>query len=213
MKIHRIIAMAAAYAMCLCSQTAWTMDAEKTSHPVVLMQTSMGDIKIELRKDLAPITVANFLRYVDDGFYEGKIFHRIKCEFMIQGGGFDANMKPASTRPPILNEAQKGLKNSLGTIAMARTNAINSATSQFFINVMENSFLDHVSKDPQEFGYTAFGRVLEGMDVAMAISRVKTGPHGFFRDVPIRPVFILKVKRVDEQSSGHHKNSQEIHGR
>ncbi len=172
----------------------------KASHPQVLLQTSMGEIVFELREDLTPVTVENFLRYVDDGFYEGKIFHRVIKGFMVQGGGFDVNMKQAPTRAPIVNEAPTGLNNFYGTIAMARTGAINSATAQFFINVQKNNFLNHVPGDPKRFGYASFGKVVKGMDVVMKIVKVETAPLGMMRDVPLTPVIINKVQRVNAQS-------------
>ena len=144
--------------------------------PMILMKTSKGDIKIELFADKAPISVKNFLQYVDEKHYNGTIFHRVINGFMIQGGGFTASMAQKPTKAPIKNEATNGLKNKRGTIAMARTSDINSATSQFFINVADNGFLDHQAPNPQGFGYCVFGKVVEGMDVVDQIKGVKTGP-------------------------------------
>ena len=150
----------------------------QTANPRVLLTTSRGPVTVELLADRAPETVRNFLEYVDAAFYDGTIFHRVIAGFMIQGGGFTADMRQKSTRPPIRNEAENGVKNTRGTLAMARTADINSATAQFFINLADNAFLDHGARD---FGYAVFGRVTAGMDVVDAIARVKTGrngPHG-----------------------------------
>jgi cyclophilin family peptidyl-prolyl cis-trans isomerase len=166
--------------------------AEK--NPVVLMTTSKGNIRIELDAEKAQITTKNFLDYVSDGHYDGLIFHRVIPSFMIQGGGMDAQMKEKKNRAPIKNEAGNGLKNSVGTIAMARTNVVDSATSQFFINVKDNEFLNHRSTAPAEFGYAVFGRVIEGMDVVQSIEKVKTGNKGPHQDVPVDAVVITSVK-------------------
>ena len=160
----------------------------------VRMQTSMGDIVLELDKEKAPISVKNFLSYAKSGAYDGTIFHRVIDNFMIQGGGFDENYSRRPTQPPIVNEAANGLKNNRGTIAMARTNAVHSATSQFFINLKDNSFLDHKSPTPRGFGYTVFGKVIEGMETVDAIRKVATGPGGpFAKDAPKTKVIIKKV--------------------
>lgn len=166
--------------------------AQKSAgNPEVTIHTSAGDIRLELYPEQAPVTVENFLRYANDGFYEDTIFHRIISHFMIQGGGMTADMKPKPTREPIVNEADNGLKNLRGTIAMARTSEINSATSQFFINVELNGALDHVSKDnSRSWGYAVFGRVIEGMEVVDNIRFSETGPG----DVPLVPVFIRSVE-------------------
>ncbi len=168
-----------------------------TTHPVVLMKTSMGDIKLELNAQKAPKTVANFLSYVEDGFYDGTIFHRVISNFMIQGGGFTPDMKQKETKPSIPNEAGNGLKNLRGTIAMARTSDVNSATSQFFINVADNPNLDHKDETPKGFGYAVFGRVIEGMDVVDKIKEVKTTTKGYYGDVPVEPVIIQSLKVIN----------------
>ncbi len=152
----------------------------------VLMKTSKGDITLQLDRDRAPVSVDNFLTYVDSGHYNGTIFHRVIKDFMIQGGGFDANMRQKATLPPIKNEAQNGLKNRRGTIAMARTGVVDSATSQFFINVKDNVFLDHGARD---FGYAVFGEVIAGMDVVDSIAFTPTGA----RDVPREAIVIESV--------------------
>lgn len=170
----------------------------ETDYPVVIMETSEGTIKIELWPDKAPATVKNFLRYVDEGFYDGTVFHRVISNFMIQGGGLTPDMKPKKARDPIKNEAQPELKNEVGTIAMARTSLVNSATSQFFINVENNDFLDHKNKTPSGFGYAVFGKVVEGMDVVDKIKGVKTTNFGQHQDVPATPVIIESVKRDTE---------------
>ncbi len=162
---------------------------------VVVMKTSMGEIEIELYRDKAPETVDNFLKYVDDGFYDGTIFHRVISNFMIQGGGFTPDMEQKNTNPPVKNEANNGLQNNVGAIAMARTSDVHSATAQFFINVKDNDFLNYRSSDAQGFGYCVFGQVVSGMDVVNAIKNVETGSKGYFQDVPVKTVMIESVKR------------------
>ncbi len=162
--------------------------------PEVIIQTTLGDIRVELEAEKAPVSVENFLAYADAGYYDGTIFHRVIRNFMVQGGGFTENMVQKSTRAPIRNEADNGLKNSRGTLAMARTADINSATSQFFINLVDNTFLDHKVRD---YGYAVFGRVVEGMDVVDKLASVPTGVKSGMRDVPTVPVLIKKVVRVD----------------
>jgi cyclophilin family peptidyl-prolyl cis-trans isomerase len=166
-------------------------------NPQVLMETSMGNIKIELFKDKAPISARNFLSYVNDGFYDGLVFHRVIKNFMIQGGGMDESMQPKKTKFAIKNEAANGLSNMRGTIAMARTTVIDSATSQFFINVVDNKFLDYKGKTADLFGYAVFGQVIEGMDVVDAIREVKTGSKAGHADVPVEPVTILSAKVIE----------------
>lgn len=168
----------------------------KGSNPMVLMSTSMGDIKIELDEQKAPITVKNFLGYVEDKFYDGLVFHRVIRNFMIQGGGLDANLKEKPTKAAIKNEAGNGLKNLTGTVAMARTNVVDSATAQFFINTRDNDFLDHKDETPRGFGYAVFGKVVEGMDVVRKIEAVPTGNRGMHQDVPLDPVVIKSVRVV-----------------
>lgn len=162
-------------------------------NPVAVISTSMGNITVELFKDKAPVSVENFLQYVAEGFYAGTIFHRVKPGFVIQGGGYTADMVERSTRPPILNEAFNGLKNTRGTLAMARTRALRSATSQFFINVVNNPPFDHRGYSPDDFGYAVFGRVLSGMEVVDNIATTATGFKDGHEDVPVRPVIIKGV--------------------
>ncbi len=163
---------------------------EATANPEVMIITNRGDIRLELFPDKAPVTVANFLQYANDGFYNGTIFHRVISHFMIQGGGMTPDMTKKQTREPIINEADNGLKNVRGTIAMARTNDVNSATSQFFINVELNVSLDHTAKtDSRTWGYAVFGKVIEGMDVVDDIRFVATDQ----RDVPTEPVIIESI--------------------
>ena len=162
-------------------------------NPVVVISTSMGDITLELFKDRAPVSVENFLQYVRDGFYEGTIFHRVKSGYVVQGGGYTPEMVEKATRPPIQNEATNGLKNVRGTVAMARTRALRSATSQFYINMANNSQLDHRGYSPEDFGYAVFGRVLGGMDVVEKIAATPTGMAGDHEDVPKTAVLIQKV--------------------
>lgn len=158
--------------------------------PVVELDTNMGAIVIELNEEKAPKTVENFLNYVKSGHYDGTIFHRIIDGFMIQGGGMDAEMNEKATNAPIENEADNGLKNDKGTIAMARTQDPHSATSQFFINVKDNDFLNHTGKNMQGWGYTVFGKVTSGMDVIDKMRSVPTGRFGMHADVPNEPVVI-----------------------
>lgn len=166
----------------------------KENRMTVVMTTSHGEITIELDAEKAPITVENFLAYVDEGFFDGTIFHRVIPGFMVQGGGMTEDMIQKKGHAPIKNEADNGLKNLRGTLAMARTADVNSATSQFFINLKDNAFLDHGSRD---FGYAVFGRVIEGMDVVDAIAAVQTGNRGMHQDVPVEPVTIIKAVRVE----------------
>jgi cyclophilin family peptidyl-prolyl cis-trans isomerase len=168
-------------------------------NPVVVMDTSLGKVRLELFADKAPLTVKNFLRYVDDKFYDGTIFHRVIADFMIQGGGLDADLRAKPTRAPIPNEAGNGLSNLRGTLAMARTTDPNSATVQFFINTKDNAFLDRV-RTPDRSGYAVFGRVRDGMDVVDKIRRVKTGPRGGHQDVPVEAVVIRSIRRATELS-------------
>ena len=162
----------------------------------VKMSTSRGDIVLELDESKAPTTVKNFLEYVDSGFYNGTIFHRVIDGFMIQGGGFEPGMKQKATQDPITNEADNGLKNDAYSIAMARTADVHSATAQFFINVAKNDFLNFSAPTPQGFGYCVFGKVIEGQDVVDEIRKVETGSKGFHADVPLDDVVIRSVERV-----------------
>lgn len=165
-----------------------------SENPVVVMDTSEGTIRIELWADKAPITVKNFLKYVEEGFYDGTIFHRVIDNFMIQGGGFTADMKDKAPHEPIKNEAAAELKNDRGTIAMARTGIVDSATCQFFISVKDNDFLNHRDNTPAGFGYAVFGKVIEGMDVVDKIKKVPTANAGPHQNVPVTPVVIKSVK-------------------
>ena len=167
--------------------------------PVVELDTNMGAIVIELNEEKAPKTVENFLNYVKSGQYDGTIFHRIIDGFMIQGGGMDAEMNEKPTNAPIENEADNGLKNDKGTIAMARTQDPHSATSQFFINVKDNDFLNHSGKNMQGWGYTVFGKVTSGMDVIEKMKGVPTGRFGMHADVPKEPVVINSATIITQQ--------------
>lgn len=166
-------------------------------NPKVLLETTEGDILLELFPDKAPETVKNFLRYVDEGFYDNTIFHRVIPGFMIQGGGMDARMKEKATHEPIKNEADNGLKNERGTIAMARTMDPHSATAQFFINHVDNDMLDHSAPNQAGWGYAVFGNVLDGMDVVDKIAKVKTGSMGIHNDVPKDSIVITKASRFE----------------
>ena len=173
--------------------------APKGGSPVVLLETSMGNIKVELNPEKAPISVKNFLTYVREGYYDGLIFHRVIRDFMIQGGGFTKEMKEKRTaHPPIKNEAGNGLKNDRGTIAMARTGVVDSATAQFFFNVVNNDFLNHVDETPRGYGYAVFGKVVEGMDVVDKIRAAPTGRGSMFQDVPKETVTILRATVVEK---------------
>ncbi|NQU16242.1 MAG: peptidyl-prolyl cis-trans isomerase [Desulfobacteraceae bacterium] len=164
-----------------------------SKNPQVVLETSMGNIVLELFLNRATKTVDNFLGYVRWGHYDGTVFHRVIPNFMIQGGGLSSDMKEKSTGMSIENEADNGLKNKRGTVAMARTQDPHSATSQFFINIKDSKFLDHKSRTSKGWGYTVFGKVIEGMDVVDAISKVKTGTKGSYQDVPLEPVVIIKA--------------------
>lgn len=164
----------------------------------VVLNTSMGDITLELDEDKAPISVKNFLEYVESGHYAGTLFHRVIDGFMVQGGGYDEELQKKPTRDAIENEANNGLKNDRGTVAMARTSEINSATSQFFINVADNDFLNHRGETPEGWGYAVFGKVVEGMDVVDKIKSVPTGPRGSFaKDCPETNVVITGASVVE----------------
>jgi len=174
-----------------------------SAEPRVQLETSEGIIVLELYPEQAPATVENFLGYVRDGFYEDTIFHRVIDGFMIQGGGFTGDYQRKATRDPVENEADNNLKNRRGTLAMARTSDPHSATAQFFINVVDNEFLDHTAPTPQGWGYTVFGEVVEGMDVVDRIRQLPTGPGGPFpRDVPRNPVTIENVSVLEEEDAG-----------
>lgn len=162
-------------------------------NPVVLFKTNMGEFKIELYPEKAPISVQNFLDYVSTGHYNNTIFHRVIDGFMVQGGGFNKEFDQKPVKKAIANEADNGLKNERGTVAMARTNEVNSATSQFFINVVNNEFLNFKSKAPHEYGYCVFGKVVEGMDVVDKMRKTKTGTKGSHRDVPTETIEILSA--------------------
>lgn len=169
-------------------------------NPQVMLETSMGSIKVELFKDKAPITVKNFLTYVKDGHYDGLVFHRVIKDFMIQGGGMNEKMEIKKPRFAIKNEATNGLLNKRGTLAMARTAVVDSATCQFFINTVDNAFLDHKGKHQDHFGYCVFGQVVEGLDVVDQIRGVKTGNKGGHSDVPVDPVFITSARLIEQEA-------------
>jgi peptidyl-prolyl cis-trans isomerase A (cyclophilin A) len=183
------------------SCSAYAADAPKAAkkegkNPIVLLSTNMGNIKLELFEKEAPISMKNFLGYVNSGFYSGTIFHRVIPDFMIQGGGFTKDFVEKPTNASIKNEAGNGLKNERGTLAMARNYMVDSATAQFFINVKDNTFLNHSSNTMQGFGYAVFGKVIEGMDVVDKIAAVPTGNRGEFSDVPVKEVVIKSIKVI-----------------
>jgi len=173
-----------------------TAFAAEAKNPVLVLDTNLGKVKVELFQKEAPISVANFLDYAKSGFYDGTIFHRVIPGFMIQGGGFTATLNQKPTKPAIKNEATNGLKNERGTLAMARTMVVDSASAQFFINVANNEFLNHREGGPQAFGYAVFGKVIEGMDVVDKIAATPTGMQKGFADVPVTPVVIKSVKVI-----------------
>ena len=178
-----------------CATSAFAAEA-----PQVRLETSLGTIELELDAKNAPVSTENFLGYVRDGFYDGLIFHRVIPTFMIQGGGFTQEMQQKKTRAPIRNEATNGLRNDRGTIAMARTGVVDSATAQFFINVVDNNFLNHRSTSPREYGYAVFGKVISGMDTVDKIRAVPTGRAGRFpRDVPLEQVVITRATVIGEE--------------
>jgi len=172
-------------------------EAAPAGNPTAILHTTMGDIQLELFADQAPISTQNFVNYANSGFYNGTVFHRVIGNFMIQGGGFAADMKQKDTAPPIINEADNGLSNTRGTVAMARTNDPNSATAQFFINVQDNKNLDYKNKsDPGAWGYAVFGKVTSGMDVVDQIRLVETSTVPPYSDVPVVPVVIERVEII-----------------
>jgi cyclophilin family peptidyl-prolyl cis-trans isomerase len=200
--MHTVLLAVASLLLVSVVATAHAADPPKSPVPApgkaprVLMKTSQGDITIELYPDKAPISVKNFLEYVDAKHYDGTVFHRVIPTFMIQGGGFTADMQQKPTRAPIKNEAGNGLKNTTGTLAMARTGVVDSATSQFFINTVDNAFLDHRDETPQGFGYAVFGKVVDGMDVVKKIAAVPTASKGPHQNVPTTPVVIESVRPI-----------------
>jgi len=193
MNLKKLILGIATFALAIQIQVA------HAANPKVKMETSKGTIIMELYPDKAPKSVANFLAYVNSGAYDGTIFHRVIKDFMNQGGGFDSNYKKVDVKDPIPNEAFNGLKNLKYTVAMARTNAPHSATNQFFINTADNAFLDHTEKSMRGWGYTVFGKVIEGENIVGAISRVPTGSGGpFATDAPRTPIVIEKMTEIKE---------------
>lgn len=168
----------------------------KSAAPRVAFETSLGRFVVEVDSAKAPKSAENFLTYVKSGFYDGTVFHRVISGFMVQGGGFTADMKQKTPQAPIVNEADNGLKNRRGTLAMARTQDPGSATSQFFVNLVDNGFLDHTGKNPRGWGYAVFAQVVEGMDVVDKIAKVKTGSRGQFADVPVETVEVRKATIV-----------------
>lgn len=179
------------FSLLLLSSTAFA------SNPQVIIKTNLGDVTLELYPEKAPQTVENFLGYVADGFYKNTIFHRVIPNFMVQGGGFDTTYKEKTTKAPIENEANNGLKNEIGTIAMARTSNIHSATAQFFINVSNNAFLNFTAPSQRGYGYAVFGKVIDGMDVINKIAKTPTGSGGPFpRDVPKSTIIIENIELI-----------------
>lgn len=174
-----------------------TQGTDMSTNPHVLLKTNKGDITIELNAEKAPKTVENFINYVNSGFYNGTIFHRVINNFMVQGGGFEVGMAQKDTNAPVENEANNGLKNDRYTLAMARTNDPHSATAQFFINVADNDFLNHTNPTPNGWGYAVFGKVIAGNEVVDAIKGVKTGSKGFHQDVPVDDVIIESATLVE----------------
>jgi len=178
------------------SQETKVMSTSQTKNPVVLIKTTAGDIKVELDAVKAPISTQNFLTYVNEGHYNGTIFHRVIEGFMVQGGGFSKDMNQKTVHAPIKIESDNGLKNTRGTLAMARTSDPNSGTAQFFINVVDNPFLNFTAKNPSGYGYAVFGHVTEGMDIVDKIRKTKTGNKGAFSDVPVETIEIIEAKEI-----------------
>jgi len=187
--ISMALALAATY-------TPSTYSHSHGNNPMLTMSTTLGDIEIELYPEKAPVTARNFIDYVEAGYFDNLIFHRVIPGFMIQGGGFTSDMQKRPARPPIRNEADNGLKNLTGTLAMARTSDPNSATGQFFINLVDNAFLDHTAKTPQGWGYAVFGKVVGGMQVVRQIAAQPTGSVGPYQNVPKQPIVILKAEML-----------------
>ncbi|MFU8818937.1 MAG: peptidylprolyl isomerase [Desulfurivibrio sp.] len=179
------------------SMTGKNVAAQDSAKANVIFTTSLGELEIELFDEAAPLSAANFRQYVRDGFYDGLIFHRVIPGFVIQGGGMAPGMEQRPTRAAIKNEADNGLDNLRGTLSMARTGVVDSATSQFFINLSDNKALDHRGKNPNTYGYAVFGRVVKGMEVVDAIAAQPTGSKGFFQDVPVKDIVILKAYELE----------------
>ena len=196
--MRKLLGIAGVVLLC-CGIAFVACTPRKGDKPMVILETSLGVIKVELYPDKSPVSVKNFLTYVKEGHYDGLIFHRVIRDFMVQGGGFTKEMgERGSKHPPIRNEADNGLTNDRGTLAMARTSVVDSATAQFFINVVNNDVLNHRAKTPQGYGYAVFGKITEGMDVVDKIRAVPTGNSGMFQDVPLQPVTITKATVVQE---------------
>lgn len=196
----KLIALLALSIILLSLSVPGIAEEEKVQeNPMVVVKTSMGSFTIELFEKEAPITVENFLNYVDKKFYDETIFHRIIPTFVIQGGGFTSDMMKKAVGPPIKNEAANGLKNEKGTLSMARTGEIHSATSQFFINLINNTSLDHVDKTSRGYGYAVFGKVVEGWEVVEKIKKAKTTTKGQYKDVPVKPIVIESMRRVEPE--------------
>lgn len=193
----RTFSVAALLALTLAVAPLTSRAAETGGDPAVKLETSLGDIVVRLDARKAPISTANFIQYVKSGHYDGTIFHRVIKTFMVQGGGFTADMKEKSARAPIRNEADNGLRNQKYTIAMARTSEPHSASAQFFINTADNASLDFKSRTPQGWGYAVFGKVIKGQDVVDKIAAVSKGRKGYFDDVPNQPVIIKKAVVVE----------------
>jgi cyclophilin family peptidyl-prolyl cis-trans isomerase len=175
-----------------------THQKEPVPNPQVIMETTLGNIRLELFADKAPVTVENFLRYTHEKFYDSTLFHRVIPNFMIQGGGFTSGMDHKKNFPPIMNEAGNGISNTRGTVAMARTQVVDSATSEFFINLVDNDYLDHQNDSPAGFGYCVFGKVIEGMDVVDKIAEEPTDSFKYFQDVPVRDIEIISAREITE---------------
>lgn len=190
---HPLSLSTATFITATLSLAAATGCSQQPKHPQVTFETSVGDFTLELYPDKAPVTVQNFLTYAGEGFYEGTIFHRVIKDFVAQGGGFDDKMKQKKTHDPIKNEADNGLKNDVGTVAMARTGDPDSASSQFFINLKNNDFLNHRDKSQSGWGYCVFGKVIKGMEAVNKMAQVQTGRVGPFDDVPKEPITVTKV--------------------
>jgi len=208
--MKRFVTTLALVAVAIGAPTVGAADSadNKKGYPVVVLETSMGTMEMELYPDKAPLSVQNFLWYVDNHFYDGLIFHRVIDGFMIQTGGFTPDMTQKAGKPPIDNEAGNGLTNDKYTVAMARTNAVHSATSQFFINTTDNAFLNHTDNTQRGFGYCVFGKVIEGKEVVDKIGKVKTGNKAGMNDVPLETVSILKAYRKEAAKDDKEKSEK-----
>jgi peptidyl-prolyl cis-trans isomerase B (cyclophilin B) len=190
---------------CVLIKPCFSESKNNSKHPLVRLETTMGDVIMELYPDKAPISCENFIQYVEDGFYDNTLFHRVIRNFVVQGGGFVSGLRQRKTRAPIKNEANNGLSNLRGTVAMARSSVVDSATSQFFINLSDNKFLNFRNVSPQGYGYAVFGKIISGMNVVDAIQSMKTVRVGAYSDVPKKDILVKKVTLLRGGNGNNHK--------